>query len=73
VSFGYAISRNLQLRAGVDNLLDTNPPITNRHPGYTPATGATGPGSTSYSEGNLASGVYDALGRSYFVGVRLSF
>jgi len=73
MSFGYSITRQLSLRAGVDNLLDVNPPISNKHPGYNATTGETGPGSTNYSEGSIASGVYDSLGRSYYLGLRLSF
>ena len=38
------------------------------------AQGAGGPGTVGYSPGNIASGaIYDVLGRSYFVGMRMSF
>jgi outer membrane receptor protein involved in Fe transport len=71
LSGGYSFSRTLQLRFGVDNLLDKAPPIN----GYNPGTGtAQGPGATGYSPGSIATGAaYDVLGRQYFVGLRMSF
>jgi outer membrane receptor protein involved in Fe transport len=72
LSFGYSVSRNLSLRLGVNNLMDKNPPISNKNPGNPSVLNARG-FPTGYSEGSIASGVYDVLGRSYFAGFRLSF
>ncbi len=68
LSLGYSFSKALQLRFGVDNLIDKKPPIN----GYNP--GAGGPGTTGYAPGSIASGaVYDTLGRSFYAGMRMSF
>jgi outer membrane receptor protein involved in Fe transport len=66
-SLGYAVSRGLQVRFGIDNLLDQAPPISD----YNPGDG--GPGTDGYSPGTVAGGAYDTLGRSYYLGVKLSF
>ncbi len=65
------MGRNIRVRAGVDNLLDVNPPLQNRDPGDQNNINAQGFGQ-GYSEGTIANGVYDRLGRSYFVGVKWS-
>jgi iron complex outermembrane recepter protein len=67
MSLGYSLGRGLQLRAGVDNLLDKAPPIADFNPGV------GGPGTEDYSPGTVAGGAYDTLGRSYYLGVRMSF
>lgn len=72
LSLGYSVSRNLSLRAGVNNLMDKNPPISNKNPGNPNTKDARG-FPTGFSAGSIASGVYDVLGRSYFAGFRLSF
>lgn len=71
VSFGYSLGRNLSVRAGIDNLLDVNPPLQNQNPGNPSNLNAQG-FPTGYSEGTIATGVYDRLGRSYFMGLRWS-
>ena len=53
----------LELRAGVNNVLDNDPPVV---PQY-------GPSPTSNIEGNTVAGVYEAAGRFVFVGAKLSF
>jgi outer membrane receptor protein involved in Fe transport len=50
-----------EFRAGVDNVLDTDPPRVGRNPGNSNASGAT-------SVTN-----YDILGRRYYVGVTARF
>lgn len=72
LSFGYSVSRNLSLRAGVNNLMDKNPPISNKNPGNPNQLDARG-FPTGFSVGSIANGVYDVLGRSYFAGFKLSF
>jgi outer membrane receptor protein involved in Fe transport len=72
LSFGYAIGRNLSLRAGVDNLLGVDPPLSNKNPGDPNNLNARGY-PTGFNKGDIASGVYDSLGRSYFMGFKLSF
>jgi iron complex outermembrane recepter protein len=72
LSVGYSLNQNLSLRAGVDNLFDVDPPTSNKNPGNPNVLDARG-FPTGYSEGSIASGVYDALGRSYFMGFKLSF
>lgn len=71
VSFGYSFGK-VSLRAGIDNLLDKNPPVSNKNPGDPNNLNARGY-PNGYSEGGIASGVYDVLGRSYFLGARMSF
>ena len=66
LSFGYSLPGGVSIRAGIDNLLDKDPPLSGKNPGV------GGPGTTNYSEGSIASGVYDQLGRSYFVGLKWS-
>lgn len=48
-------------RAGIDNLFDKEPPSLNYNPGVDSNTNQTNPG------------LYDVLGRRYYVGVSLSF
>lgn len=67
LSMGYQLTRSLFLRAGVDNLFNKAPPISDFNPGD------GGPGTDGYNPGNIASGgAYDLLGRRYFLGVKLS-
>ena len=67
LSLGYQLTQGLQLRGGVDNLFNKEPPISD----YDPGVG--GPGTTNYNIGTIASGgAYDLLGRRYFLGLKLS-
>jgi iron complex outermembrane receptor protein len=67
LSASFALRQGLTLRAGVDNLLDKEPPIN----GFNPGTG--GPGTTGYATGMLLTGsVYDVLGRRYYLGMKLT-
>lgn len=54
----YDVTSNVSLRFGVDNLLNTEPPIYGAEPGVTDASGTTLPG------------VYDTLGRRFYLGVK---
>ncbi len=58
---GFKIADGYSLRAGVDNLFDKQPPIVGRNPGVTSGTGFTD------------AGVYDVLGRRFFVGLKAKF
>ena len=55
------IGKGLQLRAGVNNLLDKNPPAL--------AAGVL----AAFGNGNTYPGVYDTLGRTLFVGATVNF
>ncbi|MDR2216325.1 MAG: TonB-dependent receptor, partial [Nevskiaceae bacterium] len=57
----WTVNGALSLRAGIENLFDTDPEIIGRDPGVNEARGST---NTQY---------YDVLGRRFFVGVRLTF
>jgi iron complex outermembrane receptor protein len=61
----WQFSDRLRLRGGIDNLFDTDPPLTSRDP-FNPGNPSNGTGVTSAAN-------YDALGRRYFVGVAMSF
>ncbi|HEV7234315.1 MAG TPA: TonB-dependent receptor, partial [Sphingorhabdus sp.] len=58
----FAASDNLTLTATVQNLLDSDPPITGNNAG-----------STTFNSGNTFPSTYDALGRRYAITARLSF
>ncbi len=63
----WTIRRNYVLRAGIDNLFDAEPEITGANtgiPGFALAT--TGQGTTN-------EGLYDALGRRFYVGLKAKF
>ena len=59
---GWNISENYSLRFGIDNLFDEDPELTNSNP----AGGDTNSDQTS-------PGLYDLLGRRYYVGFKASF
>jgi iron complex outermembrane receptor protein len=56
----WSITKNIQLRGGINNLLDRDPPISAQ-------VGA------GFGNGNTFPQVYDALGRRIFVGVTVQF
>ncbi|MGQ9427466.1 TonB-dependent receptor [Gilvimarinus sp. F26214L] len=58
----YALNDNWTIRAGVDNVLDEEPPVV-----------GTDYGGTAENSGNTYPSTYDVLGRAYFVGVNVSF
>jgi len=70
LSGGMQIGDHLQIMAGIDNLLDKSPNIVGAGQTVSVASGGTtqvnGVGSTNTS-------FYDALGRRYFAGVKLTF
>lgn len=57
----WSIRDEMQLRFGIDNLLDADPEIVGFDPGVNNAMGSTN------------AGYYDVLGRRYYVGLRFSF
>jgi iron complex outermembrane recepter protein len=59
---GWKLMDNLTLRAGIENLLDKDPPVV----GANPTGGNSGVGSTDSS-------IYDILGRRYFLGLKAKF
>ncbi len=58
------VAENVRLRAGVNNLLDRDPPLV---PGFATV------GPTGNSSGNTYPGNYDVIGRFIFVGANLRF
>ena len=85
-SVNWNFSENFTVRAGVDNLLDTQPAITAKANGYPVGTTLSGvcngaPGCvnpSSYSlgtsgQGSTNGGYYDVLGRRYFLGFKAKF
>jgi iron complex outermembrane recepter protein len=58
------VAENVRLRAGVNNLLDKDPP-------FVPAFALVGP--TGNSSGNTYPGNYDVIGRFIFVGANVRF
>jgi len=56
-----SLGEHVQLRGGIDNVLDIEPEIVGRTPGVTEAAGTTNP---QY---------YDVLGRRYFLSLQLNF
>jgi len=56
-------SENILLTAGVNNVLDRNPPVL--------ASGGVATGALPYLNGNTFNGIYDSLGRYMFVGITL--
>jgi outer membrane receptor protein involved in Fe transport len=61
VQGSWAVTPTLALRAGVDNVLDKEPPVVGANPGVSNAMGNTMPG------------YYDVLGRRYYIGVKAQF
>jgi outer membrane receptor protein involved in Fe transport len=86
LSFSWNINKILQLRGGVNNLLDKQPAITGKTAGFPPGTvlnqvcaGAPGcQNPTAYSLPNDGTGLtnagyYDVYGRTFFVGLKARF
>ncbi|MBO9491494.1 TonB-dependent receptor [Endozoicomonas sp. G2_1] len=59
----YQLTESVQLRAGVNNVLDNDPPVVTT---FGPASGVN-------VEANTVAGVYDAAGRFIFVGATVNF
>jgi outer membrane receptor protein involved in Fe transport len=59
----YTFGTNWEMRFGIDNLLDKNPPVVNLR---TVAEGYTQTGVTNAA-------FYDVLGRRYYVGMKFQF
>ncbi len=66
VSARWAVTHTYEIRAGIDNLLDVEPPITGASPASPFANASSGAGTTYTS-------VYDILGRRFFVGLKARF
>lgn len=64
----WSVTDALQLRFGVDNLLDKDQPVINFNP-----TVVQGGGVLDANAGGGPGGNYDALGRTYYLGVRAQF
>jgi outer membrane receptor protein involved in Fe transport len=64
---GWRVNETYQLRAGVDNLFDRDPPVFGADPTLSTTRNGNAAGVT------LPGGVYDLLGRRYYVGVKARF
>jgi outer membrane receptor protein involved in Fe transport len=65
---GYALTDNVNLRFGVENLFDKAPPYVNRNPANNqPAVDGNLPG------GGYNAQFYDTIGRRFYVGANLKF
>ncbi len=64
----YSINDRMELRAGVDNLFDEDPPVVGLDPGD-PSRGIN----PDHNLGNTEPGYYDPLGRRYYVGLKMTF
>jgi iron complex outermembrane receptor protein len=63
LSATWQVEKNLELRAGVNNIFDRDPPVVDSN--------IAGPG--TFGNGNTYPGVYDNLGRELFVGATMKF
>lgn len=63
----WAFGNDITVRAGIDNLLDTDPPITGAN------TGIPGFSLPTSGQGTTNASLYDALGRRFYIGVRAKF
>ena len=66
LSATWQIRKNLQLRAGINNITDRDPPVLDSN-----SIGISGPG--TFGNANTFPGVYDSLGRQIFVGLTANF
>ena len=86
LSANWNITENFTVRAGIDNVLDTQPAITGATNGYPVGTtlsgvcngapGCVNPGAYSLGtsgQGSTNGGYYDVLGRRYFLGFKAKF
>jgi outer membrane receptor protein involved in Fe transport len=65
IAANYTLHTGIELRAGIDNVLDKSPPVldSNTYP-------VSGP---PFGNGNTFPGVYDSLGRTLFIGVTAKY
>jgi outer membrane receptor protein involved in Fe transport len=62
----HSINDRMEIRAGVDNLLDEEPPVVGADPGTTPTN-------IDLNRGTTLPGFYDPLGRRYYLGFKMGF
>jgi outer membrane receptor protein involved in Fe transport len=62
----YAVNDTVNLRFGVDNLFNKEPPLVGRNPSANPATG-------NLPNGSFSADFYDTIGRRFYVGANLRF
>ncbi|HMB72433.1 MAG TPA: TonB-dependent receptor, partial [Gammaproteobacteria bacterium] len=62
----HSLTDRVELRAGIDNLFDEEPPVVGADPGITPANRDNNLGTTE-------PGFYDPLGRRYYIGFKMDF
>lgn len=66
LSANWTVREGVELRAGVDNLFDRDPPLLDSN-----SYGISGP--SQFGNGNTYPGVYDSLGRTIFVGATIKY
>jgi outer membrane receptor protein involved in Fe transport len=72
LSGGYNMSERTALRYGIDNLFDRLPVCTGGRAGVLPPPNLADP-HPSPCGGETEAGFYDVLGRSLYVGVKVTF
>jgi outer membrane receptor protein involved in Fe transport len=70
---GYDFTERLQLRGGIDNLLDEQPPIVGRDPGTNPALGCPGSPNCNNAAASTNTQYYDILGRRAYIALKMNF
>jgi outer membrane receptor protein involved in Fe transport len=70
---GYDVTERIQLRGGIDNLLDEQPPVVNRDPGTNPALGCPGSPACNNNSANTNTQFYDILGRRAYIALKMNF
>jgi iron complex outermembrane receptor protein len=65
LSANWTVTEGLELRAGVDNIFDKTPPVLDSN-----TLAISGP---PFGNGNTFPGVYDSLGRQFFIGVTAKY
>ncbi len=65
LAFNWTVHPGVSLRGGVDNVFDKTPPVVDSN-----TAGLSGP---PFGNGNTFPGVYDSLGRTFFIGATLKY
>jgi outer membrane receptor protein involved in Fe transport len=73
LSATYNINKTLTLRAGIDNLFDTDPVITGATFEPDPLPAGVFPFVPSSGAGTTSENLYDAIGRRFYVGIKARF
>ena len=66
IAANWEVTKGIELRAGINNLFDKDPPVVDAN-----SYGIAGP--AQFGNGNTYPGVYDAMGRSLFLGITAKY